>query len=148
MKIVLLKSVKNVGGAGEVKNVNDGFARNFLIPQGLAEIATEDAMKKAERLKEDQEEKNRQELENAQKIAESVDGLEIVINQKTHEGKLFGSVDRKTISEKLKQQGVLVDESSVLLEKPIKETGEFQVKISLNQGIEAEIKVIVEEEKS
>lgn len=148
MKVVLLKSVKNVGQAGDVKNVADGFARNFLIPQGLAEIATGAAVAKANKMKQQKETKNQEELERAQKIAEKIDGKEVIIKQKTQGEKLFGSVDKRAITEQLEKQGIAIDESNIELKNPIKEVGEHNVKVVLNHAIEAEIKVIIEPEQS
>lgn len=146
MRVVLLQTVKNIGKAGEVKNVADGFARNFLIPQGLAEAATQGAVVKAEKLKEENEIKNQQELEEIQKIAEKIDGKEIIIRQKSQNGKLFGSVDQKSILQELIKQEMEVGSADIELQNPIKEVGEYPVKIKFNHGIEAEIKLIVEPE--
>lgn len=144
----MLKSVKNVGQAGDVKNVAGGFARNFLIPQGLAEIATENSIAKAKKLKSEQEIKNQKELENIQKIAGRIDGMELLIKQKANEDKLFGSVDPKIISEEFKKQGIIIKPEAICLKNPIKETGEYPITIKLNHGIEVEIKAIVEPENS
>lgn len=145
MKIVLIKEVKSVGKPGEIKEVADGFARNFLIPNGLAEPATEGAVKNAEQEAEERAEENQKELEIIQKNAAALDGRELFLKEKAKEGKLFGSVSAELIVEKLEEEGIELKKENIELENPIKETGEFPIKIKLKHGLEAEIKVIIEE---
>ncbi len=146
MKVVLQKDVESVGGAGDIKNVADGFARNFLIPNGLAEPATPESIAKAEEAKKEQTEKEKEDLAKAQEIAEDLDGREVVIKSKAEDDKLFGSVVAKEIVEALAAQGVKLEEKYIILVDPIKEIGEHKIKINLDHGIEVEIKVIVEAE--
>ena len=142
----MLKDVENVGKAGEQKDVADGFARNFLLPNGLAEQANEANIAKAGKLAAEREKEKAEELKAAQKNAEKIDGEELVFKVKTEGEKLFGSIDKKNIIEKLSELGIKTRDISIELKKPIKELGEFPTKVQFAHGIEAEIKVIVEKE--
>jgi large subunit ribosomal protein L9 len=146
MKVVLTKDVKNVGKTGQTKDVADGFARNFLIPNGLAEPATKGIVQKVQKIIQESQEKEQDELKTQQELAEKLDGKEFVIKAKAKKGKLFGSIDAKKIAEKISSEGVKVDAAFIKLDSPIKELGEKQIQIDLKHGIEAKIKVVVEEE--
>lgn len=145
MKIVLNQEVKGLGKAGDIKNVADGFAQNFLIPNGLAVPATQGALKKAQELVEKKKERSQQDLEEAQKIAGEIDGKELVIKEKAKEGKLFGSINAETIVKKLSEENIDINKNNVELNSPIKEVGEYKIKIKLDHGLEAELKLVVEE---
>lgn len=149
MKVILLKDIENLGKEGEVKEVADGFARNFLIPKNIAEPATEAAIQNMEIKKQEKTEKAKIELKETQKLAEQLEGRELYIKVKEKDGKLFGSVNEITIAKKLKDEGLNVDPKNINLIEPIKEMGEYDVQISLNHGLEANIKIILiaEEEK-
>jgi large subunit ribosomal protein L9 len=146
MKIILLENVKNLGKGGDIKEVSDGYARNFLLPKKLAEMATPEALKKAEKLKEQGDQKEKEGLEKNQKLADSISGKEIVIKSKEKDGKLFGSVGKKEIIKELKNQGIEIEEETVVLNAPLKETGEKEVLIKFDHGIEAIIKVMIKKE--
>ena len=146
MKVVLNQDVENVGRAGETKEVADGFARNFLISNSLAEPATKENILKAKELLRQGEKQEKNELKSTQKTAEKIDGKEIVIKVKAEENKLFGSVDKAVIVEKLKEDGIEISESSIELDQPIREIGEYPINVSFNHGIEIGIKVIIEKE--
>ena len=143
MKIVLLKDIDNMGKEGEIKEVADGYARNFLLPKKMAELATPAALKKAEARKAKGAEAAKMELEEAQKLAELLEGRELFIKVKEKEGKLFGSVNEKTIAKTFKDEGLKIDPTSIRLAEPIKEVGEYDVAISLDHGLEAGIRVIL-----
>lgn len=143
MKVVLLRNVESVGKTGQIKEVSDGFARNFLIPQGLAEVATDAAIQKAQKLATDLANKNQQELEANQKLAEKLEGKEIIIKAKAQKGKLFGSIGANNIVEKLKEEGLTLQESNFAKKFSIRELGDHSVKINLGHGIEAHLKVTV-----
>ena len=148
VKIILLQDVKSLGKKYEVKNVKAGYARNFLIPKGLAEQMTEKVLKLLENQKEIEEKKATEELKKVQTFVSKVDGLEITIPIKLGEdGQLFESITTQKIAEKLKIEDFKIKKSQIILEKPIKELGEFSIKISFAHGLEAEISVIVVEEK-
>jgi large subunit ribosomal protein L9 len=147
MKVVLTSDVKNVGKTGEIKEVADGFARNFLIPNGLAQHATQGNVQKSEKILEESRAKEKEELAQQQAAAEKIDGEEFVIKAKAEEGKLFGSIDAKMIAEEISKKGTKINESAIKLDTPIKELGEKQIQINLKHGIEATIKVTIEQEK-
>ncbi len=145
MKIVLLSDIKNIGKRGDVKEVADGFARNFLFPKKLAEIATESAVKKAEMEKQKRNENAKKDLEATQDLATQLEGKEIVILAKAKDGKLFGSITAKNIVKELEKEKFDIKENSIAL-KPVKELGEYDFTIELNHGIEASLKLLVREE--
>lgn len=149
MKVLLLQDIENLGKEGEVKDVADGFAMNFLIPKNMAEPATEAALQKAEAKKKKEAEKARRELEEAQKLAERLEGREIYLRVKEKNGKLFGSVNEKSIADALKGEGIDINEKNIKITEPIKEIGEYEVQVDLNHGLEANIRIILvsEEEK-
>ena len=147
MKVVLIKDVKNVGQAGEIKEVADGFARNFLIPNKLAEPATEEAIRRAQKEAEKKAEQAQAELEKFQKLAEELDGRELVFKERGEQNKLFGSIGAEEIVKRLAEEGITLDKKAILLEKPLKEAGETVVKVSLSHGIEAELSIVVELEE-
>lgn len=144
MKIVLLKDVEKVGKKYEVKEVADGYGRNFLIPQGLAKPATDEALEWSRLQKEIQEKKAEEDLKKSQNTASALDGQEVMLDVKVGpEGQLFESINSQKIVEKLKEMGFEIKKSQVELADPIKETGEYGVKIKLDHNLEAEIRVIV-----
>lgn len=148
MKVILTKDVENLGKEGEVKEVADGFARNFLFPKNMAEPATDAAIQNAEVKKKKKAESAKLELEVAQKLAEQLEGRELYIKVKEEEGKLFGSVNEKTIAKSFKDEGISINPESIKLVEPIKEMGEYDAQISLDHGLEANIRIIlVGEEK-
>lgn len=144
MKVILLQNVKNLGKVGDVKEVSDGYARNFLFQRKLAEMATDSGIKNVEILKSKMAAAEQADLEKVQQLAESLQGREIVILAKEKDGKLFGSINAKTISKELKKENIDINEKMIILAEPIKEVGEYDVNIEFNHGIEALVKVVVE----
>lgn len=148
MKLVLLKDVKGVGKAGELKNVADGYAQNFLIPNKLAQKATSTNVQKAE---DEAAEKRKQEAEMLQEMKEAakkLDKKKFTIKTKVQESsaRLFGSIDKKQIVEKIEQENIQLGGANVGLKKPIKELGEYPVKIGFTKGVAATITIVVEKE--
>ena len=149
MRIILLQDVENLGKKYEIKEVKNGHARNFLIPKGLAKIATEQTIKWAETQKEIAVKKAEEELKKVQQLASQIDGLELVIPVKVgKEGQLFEKITPQKVSEKLADLGFEIKKEQIDLLEAIKEPGELPVKVKLKHNLEAEIKVIVIEEKS
>jgi large subunit ribosomal protein L9 len=149
MRVILLQDINKLGKKYEIKEVTNGYARNFLLPKGLARVATKQALKWLETQKEIEEKRAEEELKKVQQIASELDGLEITIPVKVgEEGQLFESINNQKILEKLKEIGFVIKKSQISLEEPIKELGEFPVKINLDHNLEAEIRIIVTEEKS
>lgn len=147
MKVILLEDIENIGKKFELKEVADGHARNFLIPRGLVKKATREALKWLETQKEVVAQKAEQELKAIQDLASSLDDVEVPIQVKVgEEGQLFESIPSQKIAERLKEMGFDVKKSQIRLEEPLKELGEFPVKITFDHNLEAEIRVIVSEE--
>lgn len=148
MKVILLEDVDKLGKKYDVKNVSDGYARNFLIAKGLAKAATEDSLKWLETQRKALEEKAEQDLKKIQSAATSLEGQEIIIPVKVGDGQqLFEAVTVQKIFDKIKEMGFEVKKNQILLEAPIKEIGEFPAKIRFTHNLEVEIKIIVVEEK-
>ncbi|TSD01800.1 MAG: large subunit ribosomal protein L9 [Parcubacteria group bacterium Athens0714_25] len=143
MKIVLLKDVKNLGRAGEVKEVAEGYARNFLFARKLAEAATEGVIQNISQVKLKQEERKKAEQKKIQETANELKGKRIIIRSKGSGEKLFGSVSGKEVALALKNEGFEIDQKGVILDKVIKEVGEHKVKINLGGGVYREILVEV-----
>jgi len=147
MKIILLQDVENLGKKDEIKEVADGYARNFLLPKKLAIIATKGAIKQLELKKEIEAKKAEKELMKIQEIAKNLDGLEIEIPVKIDEnGQIYGSITALKLSKILKEKGFDISKKQIKLEEPIKEVGEYDIVVELPHGLEAKVKVIVIEE--
>ena len=150
MRVILLQDIDKLGKKYDVKEVSDGCARNFLIPKGLAKPATKEVMIWLETQKEIETKKAEEDLKKIQEWASAIDDREIVIAVKVGEqDQLFESINAQKISEKLKEVGFDVKKTQIELPEPIKEIGEFPVKIKFDHNLEAEIRVIItkEEEK-
>lgn len=144
MRIILLQDVKGVGKQYEIKEAADGYARNFLIRRGLARPATEQDMKWAEKQLKNKGEQAEQELLKTQELVAKIDGLEVEINTKLNEeGKLFGSINALKVSQRLKEMGFDIKKSQIELKEPIKEAGEWPVKLTFSHGLEAEITILI-----
>ena len=148
MRVILLQDIENLGKEYDVKEVADGYARNFLIPKGLVKIAAKENLKWLEKQREIGTKKAEEDLKKVQEIASAVDDQEIIIPVKVGEqDELFESITAQGIAEKLKELGFDIKKTQIALSEPIKELGEFPVKIKFEHNLEAEIKVIVVEEK-
>lgn len=144
MKVILLRDVPNTGRKHDIKEVSSGFARNFLIPKGLAIAADEDSLKNLEAKKKLDEERAETELKETEQIASKLDGTEVEILVKAgKEGQLFESVNKQKVSDHLKEMGFNVSKDQVELKSPLKETGEFPVKLKFDHNLEAEIRIII-----
>ena len=146
MQVILKKDVQNLGEAGDVVNVKDGYARNMLIPRNYAELATEGALKNREqnmaRIKAKQEKLHQEALAKAAEI-EKIGQLEL--SAKAGEsGKLFGTITTKKLCEELKEKAnIEIDRKMVSLNAPINKIGEFTMLIKLTSKVKTELKVIV-----
>ena len=146
MQVILKKDVKGTGKEGDIVKVSDGFARNKLIPSGLAVEATEANKKAIAREKANLAEKLAAEKAAAQELADKLEEKLVLLKTKVGEGgKLFGSITSMDIAEAIKEQtGIEIDKKKIVLDKPIKEVGEVEVAVKLYQDIAAKIKVRVE----
>lgn len=147
MKVILIQDIKNLGRKWEVKNVSGGYARNFLLPKKIVEVASPAALEKVEELKKKEAEKQKDNLKEIQELAELLQKKQIVILAKEKEGKLFGSITAKEIAKQLKKENIKISGNAIEIMEPIKEAGEYEIKIKLNHGIETQLNVIVEGEK-
>jgi large subunit ribosomal protein L9 len=149
MKVILLADIPKVGSRGDVKNVSEGYARNFLFPRKLAKHADEHSLKELEAHNESQAKEAEEDLAKMQALASALDGLEVEIGAKASDkGELYSQVSAAKIAEALSKKGHEVKKSEVKVLEPIKKIGEYPVTISLRHGLEAEIKVTVTEEAS
>ena len=144
MKVALKKEVAKLGQPGDIKNVADGYARNFLIPHGLAEIATAAVIKRTEKIRQERaltEAKQKVELG---KVAQSIAGKKILLQAKAKKGKLFGSITTAQIAEAItKQTQVLIDKKLIVLAEPIKEIGEYVVPVKFKEEVATELVIKV-----
>lgn len=148
LKVILLQDIRDFGGKGEVKNASDGYARNFLVPRGLAKIATPQAVAELEKEKAGKEKKAAAEISRNKESAAKLGKIEIKFSAKSSDGRaIFGSIGAQKIVEALKEKGFEIDKSRIDLKSPLKTIGEHLVGISFGAGIEAKVKVLVEEEK-
>ena len=144
MEVILLERVAKLGQMGEVVRVRDGFARNFLLKRGKALRATADNKSKFEGMKADLEANNLKAKGEAAKVAEKIDGRDIVvIRQASESGQLFGSVTVRDIVEALAADGITVNRPQVWLDSPIKVIGQQKVTIAVHPEVETSITVTV-----
>ena len=147
MKIILLEDVPTLGRRGEVRDVKDGYARNFLLPQKLALTATAPNLKNIENIKARQDSQAAKGLADAQAQAAVIEGLHLAVSrQASDEDRLFGSVGRNDIAAFLTQNRVDVERRRIALDEPIKSLGEFSVPIRLHPEVTAQLKVTVTRE--
>lgn len=144
MKIILKEDVKTLGKKGDIKEVTEGYARNFLLPRRLAEAATEASIKNAEIKKEKEKEDARKQREKAKDVIEKIQGKKISIRSKEKKGKLFGSISAKDIIKELAKEGIAVNEKSVKMESSIKKVGNYTIRIALENDLEAKVDLAVE----
>ncbi|HHV17355.1 MAG TPA: 50S ribosomal protein L9 [Thermoanaerobacterales bacterium] len=143
MKVILLEDVKKLGKKGDLVDVADGYARNYLLPRNLAQEATAGGIKQIKQQKAALEKRKKKEKELAQEIAEKLSKTSVTLKVKAgDQGKLFGSVTSKDISEALKeQQQIQVDRRKIELTEPIKSLGSYEVDIKLAPEVEAKLTV-------
>jgi len=145
MRVILKQDIRSLGKRGDVKEVADGYARNFLFPKGLAIEATSGNLKILSDQKAMAAQKEQKEQEEAKELAGRLNGLEINFKVKTGEGgRLFGSITGKDLADQIYQKTkIAVDKRKLEMEDAIKSLGEFKVKVHLYKGITAEINVNV-----
>lgn len=148
MKVVLRKDVPGLGKAGDIKNVADGYARNYLIPRGLAAVATPGAIKQAEQERVAEVERARRLQEEARELAQKLAAHPLTFKARAGEGdKLYGSITSADIAQAIQEAtGLEVDKRKVLLERPIRELGEHTVTVKLHGDVVSQVKVVVEHE--
>ncbi len=145
MKVILQKDVKDVGRVGELVNVSEGFARNFLFPRKLAAEATEKRVKEYEHLKRVAEAKKKKAMAERQELLNKINGTTVTFKLAAGEtDKLFGTVTTTDISKELQKMGHSVDRRDIHLEEPIKVLGQHKAIVRYAEGLEAKIQISVE----
>ena len=148
MKIILIQDFESIGFEGDTVDVAKGYARNYLIPKGVAIEATNANLKALELRKEKIMAKRIKDKEGAEKLRERISQITITIKEKAgEEGKLYGSVTSRDIAQELEKEGVEVDKRKIIIDEAIRTLGEFTVPIKLHQEVVATIKVVVEKEE-
>jgi large subunit ribosomal protein L9 len=144
MRILLCDDIRGLGWLGDVVDVNDGYARNYLLPQGLGKPATDANLRAIAKDKAARAEQRKLEAEKLQKVAEAVEGAEAVVAAKANElGVLFGSVGPSQIAQNLREQGFEVADEDVALGEHLKNVGTAQVKLKFANELTANISVVV-----
>lgn len=145
MKVILLDNIKGVGKKDEIINASDGYARNFLFPKKLAVEANNENMSKLKAKKQSEQYKKDVNKENAEKIAKKLDDITLTIKVKAGEnGKIFGGVTSKEISEELKKQYKIdIDKKKIILNENIKNLGSFDISMKLFEGVTGKLKIKV-----
>lgn len=144
MEVILRKDHEKLGTVGTKVAVKDGYARNYLIPRGLAYEATEGALRALEEEKKQAERRSNKELKTSQKLALELEKVSITIQMKVGEDeKLFGSVTSQMIADSLKEKGFEIDKRIIDLEEPIKALGIYNVNVKLHQNVAGKVKVWV-----
>lgn len=144
MQVILKEDVPNLGKSGDLVKVKPGFGRNYLIPQGLAVVATAGNVKQVEHQKKLIAARNAKLQKDSQAVADKLGAVEVSIERQVgEENKLFGSVTSRDIADALQEKGVTVDHRKIHLDEPIKTIGYQTVDIKLGQGVVGKIKVVV-----
>lgn len=146
MKVILIKDLKGTGYAGDIVNVSDGYARNFLFPKGIAKEASAVNLNVAKQQQQANEKRRMLERLSAEESAKRLNGLNVVVKAKCGDnGRLFGSITVKEISDAiLAQHGIEIDKKRIVMGDPIKELGETKLTVKVFAGISAEIIVNVQ----
>jgi large subunit ribosomal protein L9 len=148
MQVILRERMENLGNAGDVVEVKPGFARNYLIPQGLAYEATDANVRRIERERSQLVRHGEEQVADARARAGTLEGVSLTFHARAaQEGRLFGSITPADIVEKLMEQGIEVDRRQIELDEPIKALGVFSVPIRLHAEVRPEIKVWVIKEE-
>ena len=144
MRVILNQEVPNLGDAGDIVNVAPGYGRNYLIPRGLATVASEGSVRQAEHAKAVAESIRRKNVAEANALAEKLANAAVSIRRETGDDeRLFGSVTNRDIAEALAEQGIEIDRRAIQIDEPIKAIGLFNVSVRLHREVTAEVRVYV-----
>ncbi|WP_297134208.1 50S ribosomal protein L9 [Terrisporobacter sp.] len=149
MKVILLKDIKGTGKKGEVKDVSDGYARNFLLPKKMAVVADQTNVKELNEKNKSKEIKAQKEYEEAVELGKKMEEMAVTIYSKSGDGgRLFGSITSKDIAEQLKKQhSIEVDKRKISLDEPIRVLGSRFVEVKIHQKVTTKIRVDVKEKQ-
>lgn len=148
MKVILLKDIKGTGKKGDILNASDGHARNYLLPRGLAKLATDSSVKELKHQKDSADKRLQEEIDEAQALADKISEIEIkIVSKAGNGGKLFGSITNKDIAELLeKEHDIKVDKKKIAMDT-IKVLGSVYAEVKVYKGIIGKMKVMVIEEE-
>ncbi|OEH86510.1 50S ribosomal protein L9 [Desulfuribacillus stibiiarsenatis] len=147
MKVIFLADVKGIGKKGEVKEVAEGYARNFLLPKGHAVEANTGAVKQLEQKKESEQKKQQKELEEAKLLAKKIDETTVIIKAKSGEGgRLYGAITSKNIADELKKQNIVIDKRKIDLDDAIRTLGVTKVEVKVYPKVTGKLTVQITEE--
>ncbi len=142
MKVIFMQDVKGQGKKGEIKEVSEGYARNFLLPQGLVQLANSGSVKVLEQVKKSEEKKKDQVRENAKALSIKLQETLVTIKAKAGEGgRLFGSITNKQVAEELDKLKIKLDKRQILMEDPIRSLGITTVTVKLHPEVSASLRV-------
>lgn len=148
MKIVILKDLKELGKKGDIKEVSNGYAQNFLIPQGFGRPATQTVLKDLDKRKQLKQKKNRKQAEKNKEVFKKLEGMSIGVRAKADDkGHLFGSVTADQILQRLKKKGLVIEKNKIKIPEQIKRLGNYKIIVELDSEHKTEIHLIVEAEK-
>lgn len=148
MKVILRQDLDELGLEGDVVDVAKGYVRNYLVPQGIAVLATPQNLKSFELQKKKIEVRRLRATEEAERLKEQIEAMDLPFAQKAgEEGKLYGSVTGMDIAEAMEKKGIVVDRRKILLDKPIKSLGDYRVPIRIYPGVTAILKMSVKPEE-
>ncbi len=148
MKVILTKDVQNLGNNGDIKDVADGYARNFLIPEGSAKIATKNTIKQSEEIRTKRAKESEENIKLAEEIVKKIKGFKVNIKVKAeNNGKLYAAIKPKEISALLVENGFQVNEDNIVIQSPIKELGDHEVLVEFDHKLKAKISLTVEADK-
>ncbi len=143
MKVILIQDTKNLGKAGDVKDVSEGYARNFLLPKKLVAVASEGIVKVVQEKKEEERVREIAAVEKLRAKARQLEKERISLKVKEKKGKLFGAITKKQIADELRKSNLDVLEKCIIMEKVIKKTGVYEIEIKLDATIKARIQLEV-----
>jgi len=147
MKVIFLKDVKGQGKRGDVKDLSEGYVRNFLLPKGLVKIASEGNIKTLEVQNASVEKRKAEEKREAEELGKKLEEMKIIVKAKSGEGgRLFGAVTSKQIAEALAANNIKIDKRKIELEEPIRTLGVTQVPVKLHPEVKAKLNVQIAEE--
>jgi len=148
MKVIFLQNIKGVAQIGDIRNVTDGYARNFLLPNGLAQAAVGNAVKLADSLKTKREKQYETDKGGSLELAKKLEGLTLELAEDANdEGHLYGSVNEKKLVAALKDKGIALKEENIDLPQHLKTLGEHEVEIDLHQEVKTKLKVVISANK-
>jgi large subunit ribosomal protein L9 len=148
VKVILRENVENLGGRGDTVTVAAGYARNYLLPKGLAYLATPGNIKQIEQQRRVWDSRDTREKEEAQALADKLSAVQLSITKKTGEsGTLYGSVTNSEIAELLQQKGFEIDRRRIIVGEAIKTLGEHEIQVKIHKDVEGKLRLLVEPEE-